>query len=133
MSNFEERVSRGIALLNEKRPQWKESINMEKLDLQSCYRCIIGQLFGCYTESALRSLGTNIDSCWHYGFSLKRSELYGMYVGKSFAELTNEWIKQIQAPTLASFSENNQEKILQALTKLTSEEIKLLGLSRFSS
>lgn len=40
-----ERVARGAALLDEKLPGWDKDINLDRLDLSSSCRCVVGQLF----------------------------------------------------------------------------------------
>lgn len=41
-----ERVALGVALLDEKCPDWVNRIDLSRLDIASCNRCILGQLFG---------------------------------------------------------------------------------------
>lgn len=48
-------VSRGAELLDKNRPDWWLKIDLEKLDMESCCYCILGQLFLTYGE-ALRRL-----------------------------------------------------------------------------
>ena len=50
-----ERARRGAALLDEKRPGWREDVDLRSLDQASCSRCVLGQVFGRYAEG-LRSL-----------------------------------------------------------------------------
>ena len=45
MSTAAECAARGAALLDEKLPGWAERINLAELELSSCYRCVLGQLF----------------------------------------------------------------------------------------
>ena len=45
MSTVAERVARGAALLDEKVPGWERRINLEWLDIASCYFCVLGQVF----------------------------------------------------------------------------------------
>jgi hypothetical protein len=40
-----ERVAKGAALLDDKKPGWAERIDLGKLQMHSCYECILGQLF----------------------------------------------------------------------------------------
>ena len=42
--NVAERVARGSALLDEKMPGWDRRIDLDRLDLMSSCRCILGQL-----------------------------------------------------------------------------------------
>ena len=48
-----EAVARGAALLDEKVPGWWKVIDLEKLRMQNCTNCMLGQLFGHETELAL--------------------------------------------------------------------------------
>lgn len=48
------RVARGMALLDKERPGWRERIDVAKLDLSSCYACVLGQLAGEYRTGANR-------------------------------------------------------------------------------
>lgn len=48
MTTVAERVERGAALLDEKRPGWVQVIDLDRLDIWSCTDCIGGQLDGGY-------------------------------------------------------------------------------------
>lgn len=41
-----ERVARGSAWLDEARPGWRDQISLDRIDLYSNERCILGQVFG---------------------------------------------------------------------------------------
>lgn len=43
-----ERVARGVALLNEQVPGWRERIDQDSFSLESCHMCVFGQLYGEY-------------------------------------------------------------------------------------
>lgn len=45
---MEENVARGVALLDEKVPNWRERISAEDLEMSSTRSCILGQLFDHY-------------------------------------------------------------------------------------
>lgn len=45
---YAERVARGAALLDEKRPGWFRAVDLDGLELSSCEACVLGQLFGGY-------------------------------------------------------------------------------------
>ena len=38
-------VQAGVALLDKKQPNWRNVINLAELDLKSCEKCILGQVF----------------------------------------------------------------------------------------
>lgn len=41
----DERVQRGIKMLDEVRPGWRESIDLDTLALADCEQCVLGQVF----------------------------------------------------------------------------------------
>lgn len=43
-------VDRGIEYLNKTEPYWFHKIDLEKLDIDSCMDCVVGQVFGNYIE-----------------------------------------------------------------------------------
>lgn len=49
---FEARVARGAAWLDEVQPGWERRIDLSKLELRSACRCVLGQLYGTFSESA---------------------------------------------------------------------------------
>lgn len=53
----EQRVARGAALLDRVNPGWWKRIDLERLSLGSCKRCVLGQLYGEYAIDAFRALG----------------------------------------------------------------------------
>lgn len=65
-----ERVARGAAYLDRVRPGWHEQIDIGQLALESCTRCIVGQLRGFEVLSKpMRSFDP------YYGFDLTENEL----------------------------------------------------------
>ncbi len=42
------RARRGAKLLDRKRPGWHKEVKPESLRMQSCYSCVLGQLYGFY-------------------------------------------------------------------------------------
>ena len=51
---FELEVERGVSLLTHEQIH---SVNLETLELSSCYRCVLGQLFGEYKRGVKALLG----------------------------------------------------------------------------
>jgi hypothetical protein len=47
-----DRVARGAALLDEKRPGWAAEIDLDDLEMGSCFSCVLGQLFGEFADGA---------------------------------------------------------------------------------
>jgi len=59
------RVDAGARLLDQKLPSWYRGVALDELAMQSCDRCILGQIYGSYTEGC-DSLG--LDWGGQYGF-----------------------------------------------------------------
>lgn len=94
MRRFEERVSRGVALLDERKPNWRELIDTKKLDMTCQYNCILGQVYRSYMQglSALFTVNLSFDHACNHGFHLP--------VGSDrdndgFDELAEEWKRHI--------------------------------------
>lgn len=53
--NARRKVANGVKLLDEKVPGWWKAgvIDLETLEMKSCFNCMLGQLFGYETEKAL--------------------------------------------------------------------------------
>ena len=51
MRTVTERVARGAALLDAKMPGWAARIDVEWLQLSSCTRCVLGHLFGEFSQA----------------------------------------------------------------------------------
>lgn len=100
MNNFESRVLKGIHLLDNNKPSWRDSIEIETLDLSSVFSCVLGQVFRNY-EEGVRSFGISSDMIGNYlevqssyGFDLTHEELNGDR-DEHYESLTQEWVKQI--------------------------------------
>jgi hypothetical protein len=63
MSAVAERVARGAALLDEKMPGWIERVNVEWLDIASCYFCVLGQVL----DDGTRASTDDLDSPYSAG------------------------------------------------------------------
>jgi hypothetical protein len=67
-----ERVERGAALLDERRPGWWDEVDVEALDLDLCSRCPLGQLWGDFESGAYRLFRGGFhevaDMAGHHGF-----------------------------------------------------------------
>ena len=62
MSTITERVERGAALLDERRPGWWRDIDMGTLDIRSPCRCILGQMGSLLRDDgSLSRFGTGLD------------------------------------------------------------------------
>lgn len=70
----QERVTRGVDLLDEKFPKWLDAIDTSELAMESVRSCVLGQVCGGY-DVGLMELELTDDDCWEYGFSLTREEM----------------------------------------------------------
>ena len=77
------RVLAGARLLDEQCPKWEKDIDLERLEMDSCRRCILGQLFGDYNNGKL-ALGLITGAV--FGFNEVGSEDV-----MKFPELTAMW------------------------------------------
>lgn len=81
-----ERVTRGAALLDQKRPGWAGRIDIATLRISSCQACVVGQLFGVAERFAPFTHG--IEALGIYG----SQEDYGFALAGPFnAEKTRRW------------------------------------------
>lgn len=65
----EQEVRRGIALLDEKDPGWRESVDFEHLDIAHVFGCLLGQWRGNY-YAGLDDLGLAPLFASEYGFNV---------------------------------------------------------------
>lgn len=53
-SSLEERVKKGVEVLDRVEPDWWKKIELPKLDIQRCESCVLGQVFSSYTHGLNR-------------------------------------------------------------------------------
>ena len=89
---FEEQVARGIALLDQKVPGWRDWIDLDRLDMRSVLYepgegcgCILAQLYGDY-DDGLYALELDDTPVEPYGFDTS-----GDRNKPGYAALTNAW------------------------------------------
>jgi hypothetical protein len=85
-----ERVARGAALLDGVKPGWYRQIDTETLRLSSCFRCVLGQLFGHYSD-AIQLPAIHVVNREQHGFWI---ELAGQ---EEYQVLTLAWLDLIAA------------------------------------
>ena len=98
-----ERVQRGAALLDEKRPGWADKINIATLRMSSECACILGQLEGMFWSAAQRLFGGE-------GMDLPTVEAVecGLWTPltvngvdcQSYNQLQDAWVEEIEARRL---------------------------------
>jgi hypothetical protein len=91
-----ERVAAGSGFLDEAYgPDWPERINLYRLNLNSCSRCILGQLEGDYAV-AIEQLGITQDEAVARGFDVASADYHGSFGSAVMADLTALWREQIE-------------------------------------
>lgn len=95
LENMQSRVLRGAALLDKKQPGWETwaALALNTLDMETSDRCILGVLFGDYTDG-IDALGASDRGGPYYGFDVHS------FSGESYKELTEFWKAQIRRRVL---------------------------------
>jgi hypothetical protein len=92
---LEQRVQRGAQLLDEKVPDWRSKIDVERLDISDFRDCILGQLFGSYRtglrEMGLASILVGVD----YGFDMNLDVVLDINLRAELHELWRNEIAQV--------------------------------------
>lgn len=73
-----ERVQTGIGVLDEHRPGWLETIDLEHLDLSLSCQCVLGQLWGNF-DNGILVLEADHDvpyMAWEMGFEIHSAEIF---------------------------------------------------------
>jgi hypothetical protein len=60
-TEYEVRVGRGAMALDMEVPGWADKIDLDRLDLWFCNRCVLGQLYGLYTKGLRAVCGIDFD------------------------------------------------------------------------
>jgi hypothetical protein len=96
---FKEQIARGIALINEKMPDWRENISIESLEMSMGDSCILGQLYsGGYSEGIDHLLGCHVGPDERLAFAVA----HGFNIaeadedGHAWEELQQAWITALQ-------------------------------------
>jgi hypothetical protein len=89
-----DRVKRGAALLDEKRPGWAREIALDRLAMNSCFNCVLGQVYGSYF-AGLDALQVAVGYGSEGGFDRDPDEPYR----QTHAALADLWRDEIRART----------------------------------
>ncbi len=99
---LEKMVNEGIKLLNKQRPGWFNDIDLDKLSLEECAHCVLGQLYDGNFCDGLKHLGISNEVNYYYGYdSGYFAPRYGFdldvdgRVNKEWDELNELWVKKI--------------------------------------
>lgn len=99
MSTLAEYVQAGVKLLDEKQPDWRSKIDVERFSVVHRDRCVLGQLFGWY-GTGLVALGLfTLDDDW--GSASDSGAPYGFTVAgwdkpEEWEELQTLWEQELQ-------------------------------------
>ncbi len=92
---YEAEVAKGIALLDEKQPGWRERINLSALDMGHCGQCILGQVFGDY------EIGVNhFFAIGSHSLPKIHGFLSGAWQDSDWQDLRDEWRCQLGMETV---------------------------------
>lgn len=85
-------VAKGAALLDEKRPAWFKTIDLELLDMENFEHCIIGQVAGTFASTGfhneLNDLDLHGNQAFDYGFDMPTYQ-------SQWAHLQDRWYQAI--------------------------------------
>ena len=101
---LDERIDKGVAWLNANVPDWLDRIDLDRLDLASGCRCVLGQLFAHVVDE----LGTEdgFTAVWQSDSTLvphltsKETETHGFDLAtndEGYMALTEAWHDRIEA------------------------------------
>jgi hypothetical protein len=109
VSTVAERVAKGAALLDEREPGWWRDIDVDRLDLSSPCRCVLGQLTTDLTEEddwdavcvrfGIRPWNTHngLPTDYELGFNAVECRYHEPPTGEEYDALTEEWLRVIAA------------------------------------
>ena len=98
-------VRRGIAWLNENKPDWRDRINLETLDLSRADNCVLGHVYGGF--------GPGLKAFVSTGCVARETEAYGFYYPwlsdpfereRGYNALTETWKALIQETSTPSIN-----------------------------
>ena len=85
--SVEDRVARGVKLLEVDLPDWFNHVNLGILDMGNIYLCVLGQIFGDWGLGCSR-LGIDSTICDYYGFD--------GYTKMDYLLLEAEWARVVR-------------------------------------
>ncbi len=89
---LDERVAKGSQWLDQKQPGWRQKINIDTLDVESMYNCVLGQVFGSFSH-AIHDCGIPLSILdWGFCCPIKYSRDKSV-VSQAFGKLTAAWKK----------------------------------------
>jgi hypothetical protein len=112
MSDVQERVDKGVKLLNKHFRGWRKKVNPRKLSMGTCTSCVLGQVYGNYIDGALalkQKVKPNVDDFTDFlaehGFTFSITELPSSHFTKVetnlWAKLNKLWRKALKPKVAA--------------------------------
>ncbi len=102
--SYARRVKRGADVLDTHCPNWRKVLNLKKFEHNNCYKCILGQLYGEFTDGLGRIGLDRADEAEHHGFDVPfpsnyikmSTEAEEKYYKTAYKKLSELWIKEIK-------------------------------------
>lgn len=88
MNGLEKRVRTGAQWMDHEKPGWEEDIDREKLDIQNCDNCVLGQALGGYVSRSLPCF--SIEFAVDHGFTANS-------LPQEWLPLKTAWLSEINA------------------------------------
>jgi hypothetical protein len=88
---IETRVQYGAQGLDEYLPGWADSIDLDKLDLESTCHCILGQLAVDIVPNLALKPTLYSQACAHLGIDYEQAIALGFDTNGDYAHLTRAW------------------------------------------
>lgn len=93
----------GARMLDSRYPEWHKSIDLKRLNMAHCRRCVLGQLFGDYEMAVQLELAQDPYGSWavRHGFILdkKMSLIQSLF---AWRQLNRCWRQEIETRTTAT-------------------------------
>lgn len=93
MTTATQAAAKGAALLDEEIPGWADRIDLPTLDLGSCTRCVLGQLFSSGRSGweapyalGLHHLSLSVREAVGHGFTTNSAEVTWPQLGEAWAD-----------------------------------------------
>lgn len=98
---YEDRVARGAELLDRVRPGWHREITADRLAMDSCNQCILGQIYGDYGRGLKILMRFDLevfDRSERFGFEAdSREGMPAAWWQGTFARLADAWRAAIRS------------------------------------
>lgn len=105
-NSIRDRIDRGVEMLDDNRPDWRDRIDPTRLDMLDGFRCILGQVYdeGPFAvlsgyQIGMRELGLHDEVLIVNGRMIDAEEYYGFHPGERYAgnpdAFTAEWLRRL--------------------------------------